>query len=100
MKKKISQNFLIKIIGIIIFLWLSGFVVFIYDLLSFSSIPPLTDGIVVLTGGTGRIHTAIRFLEKDCSQYLLISGVGATTTLQDLKNSITNFPAINFFILK
>lgn len=95
MKKKISQNFLIKIIGIVIFLWLSGFVVFIYDVLSFSSIPPLTDGIVVLTGGTGRIHTAIRFLEKDCSQYLLISGVGATTTLQDLKNSITNFPAIS-----
>ncbi|MCT6895977.1 MAG: YdcF family protein [Commensalibacter sp.] len=64
-------------------------------MLSFSFIPPLTDGIVVLTGGTGRIHTAIRFLEKDCSQYLLISGVGATTTLQDLKNSITNFPAIS-----
>ncbi len=90
MKKFFLHHFLLTIILTLLFIWLSGFFVFIYDVIHFTSVPPLTDGIVVLTGGVGRINTAIKLLEKDCSQYLLISGVGFNTTLQDLQKINTD----------
>lgn len=94
-EKKKSHYFFLKILGILFFIWFSGFIIFIIDALTFSPVPPLTDGIVVLAGGVGRINIGIKFLKENCSQYLLISGVGATTTLQDLKKTVSNFTAIS-----
>lgn len=45
----------------------------------------VTDGIVVLTGGSNRLHTGIRLLREGKAKKLLISGVGKDTTLDDLK---------------
>lgn len=93
MKNFFSHHFFLKVISFFILLWLSGFIIFIFDSLTFSSKPPLTDGIVVLTGGAGRIDSAIKMFERDCSHYLLISGVGSNTTLEDLEKKLANFPS-------
>jgi uncharacterized SAM-binding protein YcdF (DUF218 family) len=38
--------------------------------------PPVSDGIVVLTGGAGRVELALRLLAEGRSQQLLVSGTG------------------------
>jgi len=55
--------------------------------------PPLSpraDGIVALTGDTGRIGTAINLLRNDSAARLLISGVDEATSANRLRDS---FPA-------
>lgn len=93
MSKKNLPSLFPKIILSLTLLWLGGFVLFIIDVLTAFPPPPLTDGIVVLTGGAKRIDEAIRLFKRDCSQYLLISGVGSRTTLRDLQKERADFPS-------
>jgi len=51
---------------------------------------PKADGIVALTGETGRIARAIELLGDDSATRLLISGVDPATSVQTLRNA---FPA-------
>ncbi len=51
---------------------------------------PQADGIVALTGETGRIATAIELLGDDSATRLLISGVDPAISVQTLRNA---FPA-------
>ena len=51
---------------------------------------PRADGIVALTGDTGRIGKAIDLLSHDSAKRLLISGVAQATSAQTLRNA---FPA-------
>ena len=62
-----------------------GFGWFVYD--ARRSPPdtlPHADGIVALTGGTGRIEASLRLLAHDQGQQLLISGVASQTPLSAL----------------
>jgi uncharacterized SAM-binding protein YcdF (DUF218 family) len=59
-------------------LWSGGFCWFLYDVTHFShTVPPpvITDGIVVLTGGRGRIEAGLELLKHNQANHLLISGV-------------------------
>lgn len=60
--------------------WLGGFGWFIYD----ARQPPAptlhADGIVALTGGTGRVETSLRLLARNPNARLLISGVDLQTS--------------------
>ncbi len=47
-----------------------------------------TDGIVVLTGGTGRLSTAIRLLDQDRAERLLISGVSEGASKASLSQAL------------
>lgn len=68
-------------------LWCLGFLLFL-GYLSFSKtpIPPYvkTDTLVVLTGGKGRILTALSLLNEEASSYLFISGVQKNVTESDI----------------
>jgi len=46
--------------------------------------PPAADGIVVLTGGADRIETALHLLASGRAPYLLVSGVGRGTDVQEI----------------
>lgn len=48
--------------------------------------PMLTDGIVVLTGGAGRIDEALKLMEAHHAKRLLISGVHPNVAAQTLQN--------------
>ena len=47
--------------------------------------PPEADGIVALTGGGPRVDAAVALFESGIGKRLLISGVGLTTTREELK---------------
>lgn len=64
--------------------WLAGFVWFVHD----ARQPPAptihADGIVALTGGTGRVETSLRLLTSNPDARLLISGVDLQTSVRAL----------------
>ena len=55
----------------------AGFVWFAIDARRSAPGPPLAGGIVVLTGGAGRIELGLRLLAEKRAEVLLISGTGA-----------------------
>nr|WP_301272646.1 YdcF family protein [Acetobacter lambici] len=69
--------------------WLVGFGWFIYD----ARQPPAptlhADGIVALTGGTGRVETSLRLLASNPDARLLISGVDLQTSVRALLPTTT-----------
>lgn len=65
--------------------WLAGFLYFVLNLTySDAQARAKADGIVVLTGGPGRIAAALRLLEDRQGTRLLISGVNPETTRAEL----------------
>lgn len=66
--------------------WLSGFAVYLARLPDLPAAPrPSGGGIVVLTGGAGRIAEGLRLLEADPDARLLVSGVHPGTLLAELE---------------
>lgn len=65
-------------------LWGAGFGLFLAALPPDPADPPRGAGIVVLTGGTGRVGEGLRLLEADPSARLLVSGVHQATGFADL----------------
>ncbi len=55
--------------------WGGGFAAFTWRAMRPPGQPPQADGIVVLTGGTGRIEAALSLLAGDRARVMLISGV-------------------------
>ena len=55
--------------------WLAGFVWFVMSLPKPAPLAARTDGVVVLTGGPGRIHRGVELLQAKSARRLLISGV-------------------------
>ena len=68
----------------VILAWGAGFGLFAWRSLQPPGPPPRGDGIVVLTGGGGRIAAAIALLEAHRGRVLLISGVEANLGLADV----------------
>ncbi|GBQ25381.1 hypothetical protein AA12717_2043 [Gluconacetobacter sacchari DSM 12717] len=61
-------------------LWGAGFAWFVHDALKPPVPPPVTDGIVALTGGQGRVEASLRLLADGRARQLLISGVAPRAT--------------------
>ena len=71
--------------------FIGGFFVFADQVATAQSPPsPRADGIVALTGDTGRIGAAIDLLNQDSATRLLISGVDQAISAETLRNA---FPA-------
>lgn len=68
--------------------WLLGYLRFIYTLPEVPDALEKAQGIVALTGGAERIVVAIHLLNADKGDRLLISGVHANTTTEDLKKLV------------
>jgi uncharacterized SAM-binding protein YcdF (DUF218 family) len=64
--------------------WAAGFVWFLDRVATPVPPPPQADGIVVLTGGPGRIEAALELLKEGRAPRLLISGVGPGLALDEL----------------
>jgi uncharacterized SAM-binding protein YcdF (DUF218 family) len=57
-------------------LWGAGFAWFLRGALTAAAPPPQADGIVALTGGAGRVESALHLLAEGRARLLLVSGVG------------------------
>ena len=69
----------------IAFIWSLGFIVFTKNVpMTLSDPDKNTDGIVVLTGGTGRLNTGLSLLSDEKAKKLLISGVYRGVELEEL----------------
>ena len=74
---------------ILALLWLGGALVYVDQV---EHLPPpaetRTDAIVVLTGGTARLATALRLLNEQKAERLLVSGVGPTVSKASLLQAV------------
>jgi uncharacterized SAM-binding protein YcdF (DUF218 family) len=62
--------------GVVSIIWFAGLFWFSTQVPSGGEAPETrTDAIVVLTGGTGRLDTGLRLLEKEFAKQLFVSGV-------------------------
>jgi uncharacterized SAM-binding protein YcdF (DUF218 family) len=75
-----------RLIGILLFAWLIGFVAFSLNLPKAGG-ETITDGVVVLTGGKDRIQRGVDVLQRQYAKRLLISGVDRTIGLDQIANS-------------
>lgn len=64
--------------------WCGGLAWFAYTATRPARPVPKADGIVVLTGGAGRIEAALDLLQQDRAQRMLISGVSEYLSLQQI----------------
>ena len=77
---------IIYILLFLIFVWFVGFVQFNYKINNVEIDEDIkTDAIVALTGGRNRISKAIKLLNNDMAEKLLISGVYEGTSIEELK---------------
>ena len=73
--------------------WGLGFAWFNHAAHQPAELPPVSDGIVVLTGGADRIETALRLLADGRAPLLLVSGVARGADLAELTHRIQLDPA-------
>ncbi len=74
--------------------WLGGFVWFAATAWWDEPAPARADGIVALTGGAGRVETALTLLADGHARVALVSGVGATTDFATLARRAGIDPAL------
>ncbi len=75
-------------------LWGAGFAWFLRVALTERPPPPRADGMVALTGGAGRVETALRLLAEGQANHLLISGVGGAADFSELARRAGVDPAL------
>jgi uncharacterized SAM-binding protein YcdF (DUF218 family) len=74
---------IVRFFSIVLLLYLIGFIVFSVTLGSAAG-ESRTDGIVVITGGSGRIEHGVDMLGKGYAERMLISGTDPSVTKADL----------------
>ncbi len=79
---------LIRLIAALALLWLSGLVWFALTLPGAAPLSLRTDGVVVLTGGPGRLARGIEVLQHGSAKRLLISGVGPRIDKRELAAAV------------
>ncbi|WCT73847.1 YdcF family protein [Sphingomonas naphthae] len=65
---------LIRFLSFLLLAWLAGFVIFAVTLPRHPK-PGITDGVVVLTGGAGRLERGFTLLRQKQARRMLVSGV-------------------------
>ncbi len=76
---------LLGVIGVIVAIYVGGFVLFAATLPAAPSSPLKADAIVALTGGDERLDKATALLEQGAGKRLLISGANKTATREEIK---------------
>lgn len=92
-----NQNFFQRIFFILFFVclvWSFGFAQFILSIVSFDGTLPTADGIVVLTGGHGRIDAGLKALKERRGARLLISGVNQELNTEIIMQAISGDMAL------
>lgn len=79
---------LIRLIAVLALLWLGGLAWFALTLPGPAALTTVTDGVVVLTGGPGRLARGIEVLQHGATKRLLISGVGPRIAKPELAAAV------------
>ncbi len=74
--------------------WGGGFAWFLLHVGRLVPPPPVADGIVALTGGPGRVETALRLLAEGRARVALVSGVGGAAEFAALARRAGVDPAL------
>lgn len=74
----------IRLIGLLVTLWLVGFAVYVYGVQTMNPYLGEAEGIVVLTGGEGRVEAGLRLLATHKAGRLLISGSHKEVKVKEL----------------
>jgi uncharacterized SAM-binding protein YcdF (DUF218 family) len=72
------------LLAILALAWMGGFAWFVHRANLVSAAPARADGIVALTGGSGRVETALRLLVEGRARIALLSGIGGGAELGQL----------------
>ncbi len=75
-------------------LWGAGFAWFLRAIAHETPPPPVTDGIVALTGGAGRVEIALHLLAEGRARLALVSGVGGAAEFAALARRAGVDPAL------
>ena len=78
-------------------LWVLGFIWFVFSLEVSKELSklPKSDGVVVLTGGQGRVAAGVEALQKGYGKKLLISGVNSKLASETIYNAISDNEALS-----
>lgn len=78
-----------------VLLWCAGFALFLRATEAAAPPPPQAAGIVALTGGAGRVETALQLLADGHARLLLVSGVGGAAEFSELARRAGVDPALS-----
>ena len=76
---------IVQIFGVLIALYVAGFVLFVASLPQRPTQKLKADGIVALTGGDARVDAAVALFEGGTAKRLLITGVNKVSSKEELK---------------
>jgi len=92
--RRLAVSASLALASVLALLWSAGFAMFLRAALTERPPPPRADGIVALTGGAGRVETALRLLADGQAEQLLISGVGGAAEFSALAHRAGVDPAL------
>ncbi len=72
------------LLGVLALVWGAGFGWFVHRASAVTAPPEHADGIIALTGGSGRVEAALKLLAAGRADVALISGTGGGAELRDL----------------
>jgi uncharacterized SAM-binding protein YcdF (DUF218 family) len=73
-----------RVAGALFLAWLAGLVWFALTLPGPAPLTTATDGVVVLTGGSGRLARGLEVLDAKAASHMLVSGVARGTSRKQL----------------
>ena len=83
-----------RVAAVLLLLWLGGFAWFVATLPDAAPLSVATDGVVVLTGGAGRLARGVAVLDANAARRMLVSGVGAGIGKSTLAGSVGAKPKL------
>ena len=88
---------ILRLIALLLFIWLLGFIYFIYSIQTEVDEPKIkADAVVVLTGGSNRLAIGFEILNKKLAKRMFISGVANNVKIYELKTTRTLFSFFKF----
>ncbi|MEI6188017.1 MAG: hypothetical protein WCP46_05905, partial [Alphaproteobacteria bacterium] len=87
---------ILRLIALLLFIWLLGFIYFIYSIQTEVDEPKIkADAVVVLTGGSNRLAIGFEILNKKLAKRMFISGVANNVKIYELLNLYMQSPNHN-----
>ncbi len=79
-----AGGLIVRIAAVGALAWVTGFVLFTATLPDATPLAVATDGVVVLTGGPGRLARGVAVMQAGSAKRMLVSGVGEAVTRAEI----------------